>query len=379
MPVHTLLVEGWRNIAHSYAIVNQFQCLELLKMSDLRLVHRDVPYYGDHWQEMRGLFPPAAESALDKMPCAGEEPAADAVLRVSFPYNCAPSKYRRTVVFATSECGYVPQDYLTPQRPLRALMAESDFVLVVPSRWSRDGFLRSGALPGRVEVIPCGVDPAIYCPASGPQPGRTQAEGFTFLTVGSMSGNKGIPLLLKAFAAIAQKYGHARLVTKGLGALYPSRDLKDRAFSELTNAEAYLVRERLTYVGESLSFTEMADLYRAADAYVSPYMAEGFNLPVLEAAACGAVVICTKGGSTDDFVRPEFALPIEATRHEENLESGERRIILQPSFDHLVHQMAHSIENPQFRARARLEGSAFVRREFTWRHTAERLVKVLFP
>ena len=43
MPSRTLLVEGWRNIAHSYAIVNQFQCLELLKIPDLGLIHRDVP------------------------------------------------------------------------------------------------------------------------------------------------------------------------------------------------------------------------------------------------------------------------------------------------------------------------------------------------
>ena len=33
----------------------------------------------------------------------------------------------------------------------------------------------------------------------------------------------------------------------------------------------------------ALSYAELVELYQAADAYVAPYHAEGFNLPVLEA------------------------------------------------------------------------------------------------
>jgi glycosyltransferase involved in cell wall biosynthesis len=250
---------------------------------------------------------------------------------------------------------------------------------LVPSNWSRNGFLRSGANPRQVKVVPHGFDPAIYYPPGPASPARAAAEPFTFLTVGAMSSNKGLPLLLKAFAAVAQKYPHVRLVAKGLGALYPSRDLKDSAFNQLTTAEAYQVRDRLTYNGETLSFEQMADLYRAADVYVSPYSGEGFNLPVLEAAACGAVIICTRGGSTDDFTRPEFTLPIESTLHEAQFAGGAQGLILQPDFDHLVHQMLHAIESPQYRAQARIDGPAFLSSQFTWRHAVVQLVRELFP
>ena len=50
------------------------------------------------------------------------------------------------------------------------------------------------------------------------------------------------------------------------------------------------------HVSESLSFTGVRRLYHAADVLVSPYKAEGFNLPVLEAAASGLTVIVTLGG-----------------------------------------------------------------------------------
>ncbi|MDC0835413.1 hypothetical protein POG22_20795 [Geitlerinema sp. CS-897] len=39
-----LFVEGWRYISQSYAVVNQFQLLELLTRSHVNLFHREMPY-----------------------------------------------------------------------------------------------------------------------------------------------------------------------------------------------------------------------------------------------------------------------------------------------------------------------------------------------
>ncbi|MEO8161138.1 MAG: hypothetical protein ABI588_06945 [Arenimonas sp.] len=40
----TIVVEGWRFYAQSHSIVNQFQCLELLKRGDIRLFHTEAPH-----------------------------------------------------------------------------------------------------------------------------------------------------------------------------------------------------------------------------------------------------------------------------------------------------------------------------------------------
>ena len=60
-PVGTLLVEGWRDIPHSYAVANSFQCLEILKRPGVHLLHRDVPYILDTWRPTRGV-PKSADS-----------------------------------------------------------------------------------------------------------------------------------------------------------------------------------------------------------------------------------------------------------------------------------------------------------------------------
>src|ERR1700728_1074687 len=94
----TLLVEGWRFIPHSYAIVNQFQCLQFLQEPNLTLRHRDVPYFNPGWRATTGLFERAAEEAIGGIagPPVGETP--DAVLRITFPYNVSSSVGKRTVV-----------------------------------------------------------------------------------------------------------------------------------------------------------------------------------------------------------------------------------------------------------------------------------------
>ena len=64
----------------------------------------------------------------------------------------------------------------------------------------------------------------------------------------------------------------------------------------------------------TLSSDELAELMACADVYVSPYKAEGFNLPVLESMALGVPVIITKGGPTDDFTNAAFAKYVDSER-----------------------------------------------------------------
>jgi hypothetical protein len=61
-----LVVEGWRFIPHSYAVLNAFHCLEL---SDVALFHRDLPYFRAHMREralLNRLYSMDAGSRLNR-------------------------------------------------------------------------------------------------------------------------------------------------------------------------------------------------------------------------------------------------------------------------------------------------------------------------
>jgi glycosyltransferase involved in cell wall biosynthesis len=378
----TLLIEGWRFIPHSYAVVNQFQCLQFLLEPNLTVRHRDMPYYGSHWHAVTGLFDKPAEDAIASMAAPEESETPDAVYRITFPYNVSPSSASRTVVFGTSEFRCIPPSYITGNRPLIEACKTCDALIVTPSNWSRDGFLESGAEPDRVLVIPHGIDPSIFHPVPESERTAFRAErgisGFAFLTLGAMTGNKRLDVLLKAFAAVARKHPDVRLITKGLGALYPSRELLKSQMKFLTSAEINLVQPRFYYFEQTLSFAEMAKLYQSADAYVTPYSAEGFNMPALEAVATGLPVICTRGGPTDDFTNDDFALRVNSNRVIARRPPDPDGSAVLVNFDHLVHQMMVAVESTDLAQRARRAGPEFVAAGFTWRHVAQRLLRILF-
>ena len=120
----------------------------------------------------------------------------------------------------------------------------------------------------------------------------------------------------------------------------------------------------------------MSLLYQAADAYVSPYRAEGFNMPVLEAAACGVPIICTRGGPTDDFVTDEFARRIDSRLVPATVQ-GETGTQLEPDADHLANLMLRIIDDTEFRTAAALAGPRHAAGHFTWDHAIDKTMPLL--
>ncbi len=77
-----LLIEGWRGLPHSYAMVNQFQILELLKRPEISIAHRDLPYLAPHWKPVGGLFSVEQERQIAAIRMPGEGERFDALYRI---------------------------------------------------------------------------------------------------------------------------------------------------------------------------------------------------------------------------------------------------------------------------------------------------------
>lgn len=99
-------------------------------------------------------------------------------------------------------------------------------------------------------------------------------------------------------------------------------------------------------------------------------------MPVLEAAACGLPIICTRGGATDDFVTDEFARKIDSRRVELRVEDQDT-LRLEPDREHLVALMTAAIEDHTWRARAAQSGPAHVRAHYTWDRIVQTMTQAL--
>tara|TARA_B100000315_G_scaffold260333_1_gene320920 strand:+ start:4840 stop:5979 length:1140 start_codon:yes stop_codon:yes gene_type:complete len=375
-----LHIQGWRFINHSYALVNQHQILAMLRRGDIEISFEELPLYDPSWQQSKTGFDPVALQQLDALSNNGTN--ADAALRYWFPYDFAQSDDIPTFVFGTSEFSALSSDQVKGEQNLTEALAGNDTQILTPSTWSKKGFINSGVDGSRVHVVPHGVDTSIFHPDPNiDRPGMRQKLGagddnFLFLNIGAMTTNKGIEQLLAAFARHRQSHPNAQLILKGQDNLYGSGGKLNKRLVAVAEAEGVapdIILEGLRYIGDDFAPEKMADLYRVVDAYVSPYLAEGFNLPVLEAIASGLPVICTAGGPTDDFCGDQFSLKIDSKL----ADYSQGRQFLSPDIDHLLTLMERVQADEAFRQQAASAGPAWAQKKFTWDIVVDRLISVI--
>jgi glycosyltransferase involved in cell wall biosynthesis len=374
-----LLVEGWRFLPHSYAMVNQWQLLALAKRDDIDLRVRDLPLYRPSWKAGASLLDPERDRQLRAVPPASAEFSPDATLRFSFPFDLSPPRSGRLAVICPSEYQVYQADAWTAPNDPAALALRHDLTVIAPSRWSAAGLERSSIPAARIAMVPHGVDSSVFAPdrdsGSAMRARLGIGAGVVFMNAGAMTANKGADLLLRGFAELCRQRADVYLLLKGTDELYRSNARLGVVMSALDPALRALVGSRIVYGGTTLSVADMAALYRAADVYVSPYRAEGFNLPVLEAMASGLPVICTAGGPTDDFVPDEAGLKIASRTVAAAMPDGAQGVQLQPDLSALTRLMLRAAQDSAWRAAAG-RAARLAAAKMGWDGVVDRLLEV---
>jgi glycosyltransferase involved in cell wall biosynthesis len=375
-PVPSVVIEGWRFLPHSYSLWAMYLALDLLDRPGFQVYFRDLPRHDARFVSSKGVLSPEQEAHIEAIPPPPEGLIPELVVRISFPYDLSPASAKQTVVLATSEYGVVPNNFVAGGESIAAAAARTGVRIGTPTRWSRDGFLRSGVRAKQLFIAPNGIDPRVFHPADDATRAVLRRElgwdgSFVLLHNSSLGWNKNIEMMLEGLLALWDEFPQLILVLKGMDALYDSA----RAVERISNAVPEEIRRRLVqrvrYIGTSLSMEQVARLYQAADAYVCPYLAEGFNMPALEAAACGIPAICTAGGSTDDFMTGEFAVKVAS---DVTLHSTTGGRALMPRFESYLAALRRVIRDETFRRKARTAGPAHAHGGWTWRHAADRLL-----
>jgi len=303
------LIEGWRGINHSYAMVNQHQILALLRAGNMELYHRDLPFFMPHWNTQNngaGFKDEDARRIAALSDLADED--ADFCFRICAPVPAPRLSRAKTLTYIITEFGLEKSSFVTPGISMDAYTRDENLV-VTASRWSRDRLLDFGLSEAGVRVIPHGVDHSVFFPLEKEE--RTvlrtnlgiEQDVIVFLNVGAPIWNKGIDLLLLAFARVHQKTPRTRLIIKDGSQLYGIgfQSILNQFVEDHPSLVSQSLIESISVVSGNITQGQLAQLYGICDCYVTPYRAEGFNLPALEALACGRPTIVSSGGATDDF------------------------------------------------------------------------------
>ena len=216
--------------------------------------------------------------------------------------------------------------------------------VITDSEFTRAEILRYTAYPGeRISVVPLAVGAEFFEPCDADVRAHHQlGDRKIILHVGSCAPRKNIETILHALAARADG------VVVQIGGRFTA------AHTALIAALGLRAR---TLQIPAVDETELRAWYRAADVFVFPSLYEGFGLPILEAMASGAPVICAHATALPEIARDAALM-------------GEPRNATQ-----LARNLARVLDDPALAHDLRARGVARAR-QFTWERTARAMLAV---
>lgn len=168
--------------------------------------------------------------------------------------------------------------------------------IIVPSEFVKNQLEKEwGIEKEKIEVTYEGVDEEMLKIAKLVREGDFQKveERFNFkkpylFYVGNAQPHKNLKRLLQAFMILKEKFPELSLVLSG----------PENYFWENIKKES---KVKDVFFTGFVSEKDLAVLYKNAESFIMPSLEEGFGIPVLEAMACGCLVISSNKGSLSEI------------------------------------------------------------------------------
>jgi len=339
----------------------------------IRLQLTDIP----DWHPVK-LPPPARDPWFERLD--GPVDAA-AVLQFCMPHQVVRCPGRLTVNYTMFEASQVPAGWVARSR--------AHDLVVVPTGSSRQAWLSAGYPPDKLRICPLGVDVERFRPAREPLPlaapdGRPVTDyRVRVLNVSEPRPRKNLLGLLRTWITATSAADDAILIVK----LGPSpRSAAAALFGRLAVMQQALGRSLaaaapVLFVDRLLADAEMPGLYAAATHYWSMSHGEGWDQPMVEAAAAGLRLIAPRHSAYLCYLDDDVAqlIPSRTVPADASADPGTAALFAgarwwSPDEDAAGQALRNSLagrDQPAASLRDRLAAT------LTWSHAAGQLIDVL--
>lgn len=225
--------------------------------------------------------------------------------------------------------------------------------IITDSEYTKQDLIKHlGVRPDKITVAYLGIDPA-YAPvkdgsALDAVAAKYGLSGEYVLYTGTHQPRKNLVRLVKAFSKTAAKRGGAQLVLTGK---------REARWPELYSVvESLGLKDRVRFFG-IVPEKDLPALYSRASLFAFPSLYEGFGLPPLEAAACGAPVMVSNRTSLPEVM-------------------GGSAVTIDPEdIDGMATAIERVLSSKTLQSELREKGLIRAGR-FTWKETAMKTLKV---
>ena len=210
---------------------------------------------------------------------------------------------------------------------IRRTVARADAMLTVSEHMRATAITNYALPPDKVHAVVNGYNSQVFYPR--PQVEMRKRLGIPadqrlVIYVGRFVRAKGLVELVNAFATLAARDTHLRLVLVGDGVM---RDELDALLKSQNLVER-------TLLPGGLEPPAVAEWICASDLLCLPSWSEGYPNVVIEAAACGRPVVATDVGGTSEIVGKDNGILVPA--RDEAALAGALRTVLGGSWDPLA-------------------------------------------
>jgi GT2 family glycosyltransferase len=269
---------------------------------------------------------------------------------------------RRKVGFTMLEVDGFPRDWVRQA-------SEMDEVWV-PTEFNRQGFLAAG-LKRPIHKIPLGVDPDYFHPGLAGHP-NPMGE-FVFLSNFEWGERKEPWLLLKAFNDVFRASEPVRLLCKII-----NKDASVRVVDEIRRLGLKDSGGKITFIfNREFPYYQLGSFYRSADCYVSAGRGEGWDMPLIEAMACGLPTIATDWGAHTEFAHAGNGYPLRVRGTIPAVAKCpyyEGFSWADPDPEHLRFLLRHVYENRDAAMALGAAAAREVAEKWTWAHSAAKVI-----
>lgn len=228
----------------------------------------------------------------------------------------------------------------------------------VPSKWQKENLIKQGYPENRISIVPEGIDPDIF----KPNVNLKNPDKFTFLLFGRWEYRKSTTEIIKTFNDEFNSDENIKLIV-----------CADNSF---TNDGFKTTEERISHFNlqseniETIHFPtreQYINYLKNGHVFVSCARSEGWNLPLIEAIACGTPSIYSEWGAQLEFAENK-GIPVNVTDYvsAKGQDVNFTGFYIEPDFLDLRKKMRIAYDNYTEHKQKALIDSEIIRNEFSW-------------
>ena len=243
----------------------------------------------------------------------------------------------------------------------------------VPSQWQKECNINQGIPESKIKVIPEAVDGKIFKPNSKATLSEYDDGRFKFIHFGRWDYRKSTKEVIESFLEEFDKDEPVDLVIS-----IDNMFAKDGFETTEERLKHYKLDDPRIKIKHFPTREEYIKYLQKGHVFLSCARSEGWNLPLIEAMACGTPSIYSNCSAQLEFAEGK-GLPVdilgtqpairgEYSTYSQSELSGEFYI---PDFEHLKEVMRDAYDNYDYHKKIALKESKELRKKFTWENVAK--------